>query len=181
MSVLDELTGLEQKVRSRMKELRPLLDEYSELQRAAERLGIVTDDAPAPKQRRAGGSPRHAAKPRQAAAIASATTAADAVVPAAAVPDAAAAPTVRRASRKTQTKAKAAKSKMSTRTSRQPGGSRSGQRAEQLAALVQARPGLTVKDAGAEFGVDPTSLYRLVKQLESAGKLKKVGREMHPA
>ncbi len=175
MSVLDELTGLEDKVRSRMTELRPLLDEYSELQRAAERLGIATDDAPAPKQRRAGGSRRRPAKTRRATATTSATTAA------AAVPAADDAPNVARASGKTRTKAKASKSKTTARTSRQPGGSRSGQRAEQLAALVRARPGLTVKDAGAEFGVDPTSLYRLVKQLESDGKLKKVGREMHPA
>ncbi|MEJ7786308.1 MAG: helix-turn-helix domain-containing protein [Solirubrobacteraceae bacterium] len=46
---------------------------------------------------------------------------------------------------------------------------------------MQRRPGLTVKDAGAEFGVDPTSLYRIVKQLESDGKLEKRGRELHPA
>lgn len=173
MSVLDELTGLEEKVRARMTELRPLLDEYSELQKAAERLGIATDATVEPQQRRAGSGRRRAPKAarKPAAPQVSATAAADDGAPEAA-------PSRSRA--KTQAKPKKPSSRASTKKSRQPGGSRSGQRAEQLAALVRRRPGLTVKDAGAEFGVDPTSLYRVIKQLESDGKLEKRGRELHP-
>jgi hypothetical protein len=45
----------------------------------------------------------------------------------------------------------------------------------QLLALVRARPGLTVREAGEEFGVDPTSLYRVVHRLEQTGALRKNG------
>ncbi len=175
MSVLDELTGLEEKVRARMTELRPLLDEYSELQKAAERLGIATDATVEPQQRRAGSGRRRASKAarKPAAPQVSATAAADDGAPEAA-------PSRSRAKTQAKPKPKKPGSRASAKKSRQPGGSRSGQRAEQLAALVQRRPGLTVKDAGAEFGVDPTSLYRVIKQLESDGKLKKRGRELHP-
>ena len=55
-----------------------------------------------------------------------------------------------------------------------------GQRADQLMALVRARPGVTVREAGAEFGVDPTSLYRIVHRLEQRGELRKNGRALEP-
>ncbi len=176
MSVLDELTRLENEVRARMTELRPLLEEYGELEKVAGRLGIAADEAPTTKQRRAAGSPRRASasKPRRVA-----TT-----TPEVAVIDDAPKASPGRAGTKAKSKAtrkKASAGPATAKKSRQPGGSRSSQRAEQLAELVQRRPGLTVKDAGAEFGVDPTSLYRFVKQLESDGKLQKRGRELHPA
>ena len=51
MSVIDELRGLEDRVAERMKELRPLVDEYRELEQVAERLGVessaAADTAPA--------------------------------------------------------------------------------------------------------------------------------------
>jgi transposase-like protein len=47
-------------------------------------------------------------------------------------------------------------------------------------ALVPARPGVTVREAGAEFGVDPTSLYRIVHRLEQRGELRKNGRALEP-
>ena len=53
-----------------------------------------------------------------------------------------------------------------------------GQRAEQLLALVRTRPGITVAEAGKELGVDPTSLYRVVKGLEGRGELRKQGRKL---
>jgi hypothetical protein len=40
VSVIDELKGLEDRVARRMKELRPLVDEYRELEKVAERLGV---------------------------------------------------------------------------------------------------------------------------------------------
>jgi hypothetical protein len=55
-----------------------------------------------------------------------------------------------------------------------------GQRAEQLLALVRARPGITVREAGQEFGVDPTSLYRVVHRLEKDGQVRKAGRSLEP-
>jgi transposase len=40
VSVIDELKGLEDRVAQRMTELRPLVDEYRELEQVAQRLGV---------------------------------------------------------------------------------------------------------------------------------------------
>lgn len=45
MSVLEELRSVEDRVTSRLNELRPLVEEYRELERAARRLGIDPDKA----------------------------------------------------------------------------------------------------------------------------------------
>jgi hypothetical protein len=58
---------------------------------------------------------------------------------------------------------------------------RPGQRGEQLIELVRTRPGITVRDAGKELGVDPTGLYRVVSRLEERGELRKTGRSLEPA
>jgi hypothetical protein len=44
VSVTDELKGLEERVAQRMQELRPLVDEYRELEQVAERLGVSPRD-----------------------------------------------------------------------------------------------------------------------------------------
>ena len=55
-----------------------------------------------------------------------------------------------------------------------------GGREQQLLELVRVRPGVTVREAGAEFGVDPTSLYRVVQKLEKNGQVRKTGRALEP-
>jgi DNA invertase Pin-like site-specific DNA recombinase len=58
VSVIDELKGLEDRVARRMSELRPLVDEYRELEQVAQRLGVsaaaAAADTPArpPRARR---------------------------------------------------------------------------------------------------------------------------------
>src|SRR4051812_8757779 len=52
---------------------------------------------------------------------------------------------------------------------------RPGQRGEQLVDLVRTRPGITVREAATELGVDPTGLYRVVHRLEERGALRKHG------
>lgn len=56
MSVIDELKGLEDRVAQRMTELRPMVDEYRELEQVAQRLGVTppaaTDTAPAARRTR---------------------------------------------------------------------------------------------------------------------------------
>jgi hypothetical protein len=52
VSVLDDIHALEQRVGARLKELRPLVDEYNELRRVAERLGIDVDAADGGRARR---------------------------------------------------------------------------------------------------------------------------------
>jgi hypothetical protein len=44
VSVIDELRGLEERVAKRMQELRPLVDEYNELEQYAQRLGVSPRD-----------------------------------------------------------------------------------------------------------------------------------------
>jgi hypothetical protein len=58
--------------------------------------------------------------------------------------------------------------------------SRPGQREQQLLELVRGRPGITVREAGNELGVDPTGLYRVLGRLEQRGDLRKQGRNLNP-
>ena len=60
-------------------------------------------------------------------------------------------------------------------------GAPSGQRQQQLLELVRSRPGITVREAGTELGVDPTGLYRVVSRLEQSGDVRKNGRKLEPA
>lgn len=57
---------------------------------------------------------------------------------------------------------------------------RQGSRAEQVIQLVGDRPGITVPQLGEALGVDSTGLYRVVRQLEAEGRLRKDGRELQP-
>jgi DNA primase len=66
-------------------------------------------------------------------------------------------------------------------TSRPPSKRSGGSRAEQVAALVQAQPGITVREAAIELGLkDATSLYRVVRKLEDSGRVVKSGRSLNP-
>jgi hypothetical protein len=76
VSVIDELKGLEERVAQRMEELRPLVDEYRELEQVAERLGVSAQSgadtsAAAPPARR---STRRARRTRKTTTTAATTT-----------------------------------------------------------------------------------------------------------
>jgi hypothetical protein len=62
MAVMDELQRVEQQVVRRLKELEPLVSEFKQLQKVAERLGISKTDAQA-SARSGGRSRRSSAKP----------------------------------------------------------------------------------------------------------------------
>jgi hypothetical protein len=81
-----------------------------------------------------------------------------------------------RATKRTAAAATSSSAKSGSRRSRST--ARPGQRGEQLIELVRARPGITVRDAGKELGVDPTGLYRVIHRLEQGGQLKKKGRAL---
>ena len=70
MSLIDELKGLEDRVAERMQELRPLVDEYRELEQVAEKLGVSPAPAGTPTPRR-----RAAARKRSGARSASSSRA----------------------------------------------------------------------------------------------------------
>jgi len=148
VSVIEELKGLEQRVAQRMAELRPLVDEYHQLEQVAERLGVSQDAA-------AGSAARTRGPARRV-----------------------------RADSKADKNGNAGRSVNAPgqRSPRSPAArrSRDGGRRDQLLAVVNEKPGITVREAGARLGVDPTSLYRIVHKLEQDGALRKNGRELLP-
>jgi transcriptional regulator with GAF, ATPase, and Fis domain len=89
-------------------------------------------------------------------------------------------PRRRRARRQeTSSAASAASAKPTRRGSGR--GATPGQRQQQLLELIRTRPGITVRDAATELGVDPTGLYRVVRRLEERGDVRKKGRQLEPA
>jgi hypothetical protein len=110
VSVLNELQRVEQDLVDRMRELRPAVDEYLELEQTAARLGIELPS--------------------------------DAVV------------------------------------GRRRAQARPGERHEQVLEVVRERPGVTVREIADALGVDPTSLYRFVRELTADGRLSKDGRRL---
>jgi hypothetical protein len=141
VSVIDELKGLEERVAQRMQELRPLVDEYRELEQVAQRLGVSPQDGTDN-----GSEPARRSPPRTRRS-ATATT------------------------RATATGTSIARA----------GRGRANGRRDQLLSMVKARPGITVREAGSELGVDATSVYRIVHRLEKDGQLEKRGRELRPS
>jgi len=58
---------------------------------------------------------------------------------------------------------------------------RTGGRRDQLLALVVDQPGITVAQAGKQFGIkDATGLYRVARRLQDEGLVRKRGAELHP-
>lgn len=130
MSVLENLRRVEGDLIARMRELRPLVDEYLELAATARRLDVqLPADALAD---RLGAGPSDAPPPAPPAA----------------------------------------------RGRRRRAQARPGERREQILLLVAGRPGLTVRQVGEALGVDPTSLYRPVRELIANGSLRKDGPEL---
>jgi Winged helix-turn-helix DNA-binding len=148
MSVLEDLRGLEGRVASRMQELRPLVDEYRELEAVAERLGLRLDE-PTNKRGQRAAPRRRAGASARTASVSRAQT----------------------GSRRSTPGQRRRRRKVAPR----------GQRQQQMLELVNARPGITVREIGKQLGVDPTSLYRIVRVLEQEGRIKKDGSGLQPA
>jgi hypothetical protein len=70
VSVIDELKGLEERVAQRMQELRPLVDEYRQLEQVAQRLGVSPQDG----TDKASKPPRRSARRPRSTRSATATT-----------------------------------------------------------------------------------------------------------
>ena len=131
-----------------MKELAPAVAEYHELEEVARRLGIDPDGADAQAWTAADRGGGGGTTQR------------------------------RRRGRAPSAPAKTAAGTSATRAGRSRRNAAAGKRANQLMALVRERPGVTVREVGAELGVDPTSLYRIVHRLEERGELRKNGRAL---
>jgi hypothetical protein len=70
-----------------------------------------------------------------------------------------------------------------TTTARRRGGRRrgSGTRAAQAERLVRENPGITISDLAKRMKIKPNYLYRVLPQLQQDGKVRKRGKEWHPA
>lgn len=155
-SPTDDLKSLEVRVVTRIRQLQPALREMDELREVAQRLGIDPDavnDAPEASGRRGRRrSPAGTSGPRSGSKAVTGRSRDNG------------APGARRTGRRPPRSASAAR----------------GTRAQEVATLVRERPGITVAELGAALGVDATSLYRVVHQLEADGTLRKEGRALLP-
>jgi hypothetical protein len=156
--VTDFLDEKRREITDRLKELKPLVDEYSRLEAAASALAGVggssaaTSSATATVPRRRGpGRPRGSGrKPRASAKPAA---------PAARKPGR---PVGRPAAR---------------RAGRRKG---SGTRAAEALSFVQGQPGITIPELAAKMGIKQNYLYRVLPGLEQENKVQKQGRGWHP-
>jgi hypothetical protein len=149
-SVLDEVRTVQEHIVSRMAELRPLVAEYHELERIAQKLEVDTSQLPE-----------------------------IALAPAAAPKPAAKAP-ARKRSAKPKAKAKAKAKARAVAKPKAAAGTREkgAQRREQILDLIRTRPGITVPDLSGVLGVDPPPLYRVVRKLQADGIVTKNGKEL---
>ena len=171
MSVLDQFRTAEEQVAKRLRELKPLVAEYHELEQVAQRLGLsVSNDTPAPgpqppastkpgrrRRRAANASTRSAASKRDGSADAGTAKASVAATP-----------------------ARRARSPQSSAGNGRVGSRRASRRQQDVLRLVKQRPGITVSEIAKELGVDATGLYRPVHKLEQDGAIIKRGVTLQP-
>jgi hypothetical protein len=157
--VTDFLDEKRREITDRLKELKPLVDEYTRLEAAASALAGVggssssstaaTNTAATPR-RRGPGRPRGSATKRTASAKAAA--------PARKPGRPAGRPAKRRAGRRKG----------------------SGTRAAEALSFVQGQPGITIPELAAKMGIKQNYLYRVLPGLEQEKKVEKKGRGWHP-
>lgn len=150
----DFLDEKRREITDRLKELKPLVDEYNRLEAAASALaGVGGSSAPsaAPKAARRRGPGRPRGSVNRTATRAKAT-----------------APKAAR---------KAARPAKKGRAGRRKG---SGTRAAEALAFVQGQPGITIPELAAKMGIKQNYLYRVLPGLEQEGKVQKKGRGWHP-
>jgi len=203
-SVTDFLDVKRREISDRLKELKPLVDEYSRLEAAASALAGVGGSATAvaaPRRKKGPGRPRGSVNRASKATAAS--------TPATSTPAAS-----------TKAKAKAGRKKVGRpagtgkKVGRPPGSGKkvgrpagtgkkvgrpagkkagrpkgrraggrprgSGTRAAQALSFVQGQPGITIPELAAKMGIKQNYLYRVLPGLEQEGKLEKKGRGWHP-
>ena len=181
MSVLDQLRALERQVQQRLRELGPLVAEYRDLEKVAERLGLKRDDETTGEATPADAGERAAAPARKPAAKprAKRTARAGTAKRAARKPKSTAA-TKATAAAKPRPKATAAAPPKRKPSARKRAAAAPGQRQQDVLRLVRERPGVTVAELAAELGVDATGLYGVVRRLQSKGEITKDGMQLRP-
>jgi hypothetical protein len=149
--VSDFLDDKHEEITNRLKELKPLVDEYSRLEVAASALADVGVSTSATATPGRGGPGRPRGSVSRASKAAPATTPVNG------------------------TRKKPGRSK--GRGGRPKGG---GARAAQALSVVQGHPGITIPELAAKMGIKHNYLYRVLPGLEQGGKVEKKGRGWHP-
>jgi len=150
--VTDFLDDKRREITDRLKELRPMVDEYNRLEAAAAALAGVGGAAPTAGAKATPGRRRGPGRPRGS---------------------------VRRTS---PTAAPATKKRKPGRPPGRRAGRRkgSGTRAAEALSLVQEQPGITIPELAAKMGIKQNYLYRVLPGLQQDGKVTKQGRGWIP-
>jgi hypothetical protein len=174
--VTDFLDEKRKEITDRLKELKPLVDEYQRLDAAASALASVggSASATAAPRRRGPGRPRGSANRASATATATET--------------AAPAKTGRKKPGRPAGKPGRPPGKAGRPAGKpgRPAGRRagrrkgSGTRAAEALSFVQGQPGITIPELAAKMGIKQNYLYRVLPSLEQEGKVAKQGRGWHP-
>jgi hypothetical protein len=144
VSVLDQFRTAEEQVAKRLRELKPLVAEYQELEHVAQRLGLsVSNDAPA-----AGPRPPASAKPARRRRRTAKTAARSAASKRDGSADGGTAKAAVAA-----TPARPARSPQSSSGNGRAGSRRAARRQQDVLRLVKQRPGITVSEIAKELGV----------------------------
>ena len=151
----DFLDEKRREINDRLAEIKPLIEEYQQLEAAAAALagvGSGTSSATSAPVRRGPGRPRGSRNRPTTRAAASGTAAAS-------------------------TTTKAAPRRRGGRPGRRKG---SGTRAAQALSFVTGQPGITIPELAAKMGIKQNYLYRVLPGLEQEKKIRKEGRGWHP-
>jgi hypothetical protein len=157
--VTDFLDEKRQEISARLKELKPLVDEYSRLEAASAALagvgGSASSSATSAAVAVAPATPRRRGPGRPRGSVNRVATAKPAAAP----------------------KAPKAAKKAGRRAGRRKG---SGTRAAEALSFVQGQPGITIPELAAKMGIKQNYLYRVLPSLEQESKVEKKGRGWHP-
>ena len=148
----DFLDEKRREITNRLRELKPMAEEYSRLEAAATALAGMGGAAPrnastAAPRRRGPGRPRGSVSRRKTAAA------------------------------PTKAKRKPVRAAARRRPGRRKG---SGTRAAEALGFVRGQPGITIPELAAKMGIKQNYLYRVLPGLEQDGRVVKRGRGWHP-
>jgi hypothetical protein len=185
--VSDFLDDRRKEITDRLKELKPVVDEFNRLEAAAVALAGVIGSAASEagsvavatvtrRRKKGPGRPRRSSTPKKAAKAAAPST------PVAGTPA--------EMERKKPGRPKGSGKKVGRppgsgkkvgrpagKVGRRKGG---GKRATQALSLVRGQPGITIPELAVKMGIKQNYLYRVLPGLEQEGKLEKKGRGWYP-
>ena len=194
----DFLDQKRQEISDRLKELKPVVDEYSRLEAAAGALAVAVGGligtaasevsaaaSAAVRSRRGPGRPRGSGTSKKGPGRPGGSGKRARKATAASTPAASTSATVgrKKAGRPPGSGKKAGRPAGKVGRPKARGGGRpkgGGKRATEALSFVQGQPGITIPELAAKMGIKQNYLYRVLPGLEKEGKLEKRGRGWYP-